>query len=996
MRDFSIADGTVPAGDKGKFTAFDAGATAGRQHLQQLAQAGLTHVHVLPAFDIATVEENESERVDLDTPDGVNKLCQKNPDAASLCTTDAGKTLRKAIEDAVAANQLQKPPQIFQWVRQLDGFNWGYDPFHFGVPEGSYSTNPDGPARILEFRRMVKGLNELGLRTAMDVVYNHTNRSGQDPKSVLDRIVPGYYHRRDITNGTVTSGTCCADTATEFKMMEKLMVDTGASWVRDYKISSFRFDLMGTHPLDSMIKFRDAVQAIDPGTYIYGEGWNCCGGEDDIRFKSARQANLGGTGIGSFNDRMRDIARGGGPFDTPTDIVEKQGFVSGWFYDPNAAPTYKWNLNSDAEIDVITKGSPQDRQAFIAATDNIRVSLAGLLASFRLQNAAGNNVAGSEIDYPNPGPGRQGAGYTKDPQEAIHYVDKHDNQTFYDYSVYKNPAGTSPADRVRVHNMGNSLVILAQGVPFLHAGTDIMRSKSGDRDSYDSGDWHNELDWSLAGNKWAQGLPIADKNSDAWPILLNKYLDTTTRPGTTEMQRSFDHVKEMLRIRKSSMLFRLPDQTQVDLRLKFHNTGSTQVPGLVAMSIDGCTEPNFQPAQGAAMVIFNASDEARTLNLFGTEAWTLHPVLAASTDPVVQTARHDASGFFVPPRTTAVFYRASQRSCAPYPRDIFVRGSFNNWGNPTPTDQYKLQFLGGKDYSVSAPIGTAEAHQFKIADAGWTPDTNCGVAADGVNIALGLPVTLTCADGTKNIGFNAAVAGNYTFSLNATSTVNPVLTLTRSPPAAPTVFIRGLFGDWGTTLPMSWDGESFYTSTVAATAGDTQFKIATGDWASLNCGGAPNTSPTVTIGQPFALTCGDGTTNLGISFAAAGDYVFSVDASNQSALRLLVEPKPVNVFVRGLGGDWSDGAQNLMNYLGAGTYRLDKAVVTGDAFKIASSDWATVNCGGTSANKTVTPGTPFALACGDGTENLGIATTVNGTYRFRYTRSDSKLLVTGP
>jgi len=844
---------------------------------------------------------------------------------------------------------------------------------------------------------MVKGLNELGLRTAMDVVYNHTNQSGQDAKSVLDRIVPGYYHRRDVTSGTVTNGTCCADTATEFKMMEKLMVDTGESWVRDYKISSFRFDLMGTHPLESMIKFRDAVQAIEPSTYIYGEGWNCCGGEDDIRFKSARQANLGGTGIGSFNDRMRDIARGGGPFDTPTDIVEKQGFVSGWFYDPNAAPTYKWNINSDAEIDVITKGSPQDRQAFIAATDNIRVSLAGLLASYRLQNAVGSTVAGSEIDYPNPGPGRQGAGYTKDPQEAIHYVDKHDNQTFYDYSVYKNPAGTSPADRVRVQNMGNSLVILAQGVPFLHAGTDIMRSKSGDRDSYDSGDWHNELDWSLAGNKWGQGLPIADKNTDAWPILLNKYLDTTTRPGTAEMQRSFDHVKEMLKIRKGSKLFRLPDQAQVDLRLKFYNTGSTQVPGLVAMGLDGCTEPGFAPAEGAVMLIFNASDEARTLNLFGTEAWTLHPVLASSTDPVVRTARHDANGFFVPARTTAVFQRASQRSCAPYPRDMFVRGSFNNWGNPTPTDVYKLVFLGGKDYAVSAPIGTAEAHQFKIADTGWTADTNCGVTADGVSISLGLPMTLTCADGTKNIGFNAPAAGNYTFSLNATSTVNPLLTLTRSPPTAATVFIRGLFGDWGTTLPMAWDGEAFYTSNVAAsTTGATQFKIATGDWASLNCGGAPSTSPTVTIGEPFALTCGDGTTNLGINFTTVGDYVFSVDASNQSSLKLLVEPKPVDVFVRGLGGDWSDGAQNLMSYLGAGIYRADKAVVSGDAFKIASSDWATVNCGGTSANKTVTPGTPFAMACGDGTENLGIATTVNGTYRFKYVRSGNSLLVTGP
>jgi len=329
---------------------------------------------------------------------------------------------------------------------------------------------------------------------------------------------------------------------------------------------------------------------------------------------------------------------------------------------------------------------------------------------------------------------------------------------------------------------------------------------------------------------------------------------------------------------------------------------------------------------------------------------------------------------------------------------MFVRGSFNNWGNPTPTDEYKLVFLGGKDYSLSAPIGTAEAHQFKIADAGWTADTNCGAAADGVSITLGLPLTLACNNDSKNIRFNAPAAGNYTFSLNATSTASPVLTLTRSPPAAPTVFIRGLFGDWGTTLPMTWDGESFYTANVAATTtGATQFKIATGDWTALDCGGPPNTSPTVTIGQPFALTCNvPGNTNLGITFTTAGDYVFSVNGTSQSALTLLVEPKPVNVFVRGLGGDWSDGAQNLMSYLGFSTYRLDKPVVAGDAFKIASSQWDIVNCGGTDANKTVTPGTPFAMACGEGTVNLGIATTVNGTYRFKYTRSDNKLLVTGP
>ena len=496
VRDFSIDDASVPAADRGKFTAFDAPGTAGRQHLQKLADAGLTHVHILPAFDIATIDEDPANRVELDDP--VEKLCARNAAAANLCVTDSGKTIRRAIEDAIAAQWLERPQQIANWMRALDGFNWGYDPYHFGVPEGSYSTDPNGVQRIVEFRRMVKGLNDLGLRTVMDVVYNHTNQSGQNPKSVFDKIVPGYYHRRDNTSGFPTSASCCQDTASEFRMMEKLMVDTGVRWARDYKVSGFRFDLMSMHTLDNMTTFQQAVKAVEPSMYIYGEGWNCCGGEDDIRFKSARQANLGGTGIGSFSDRMRDPVRGGGPFDGGEQYVKNQGFVSGWFYDPNSLNT----------------GSTADRQALIADTDNIRVWLAGGLATYQLQNAAGATVSGASVDYRG-----QPSGYTKDPQEAINYAEKHDNQTLWDLGSYKHPTGTPLDDRVRAHNVAMSLILLGQGVPFVHAGSDILRSKSGDRDSYDSGDWFNAIDWTLSGTKWAQGLPIADKNQAEWPIL---------------------------------------------------------------------------------------------------------------------------------------------------------------------------------------------------------------------------------------------------------------------------------------------------------------------------------------------------------------------------------------------------------------------------------------------------------------------------------------------
>jgi pullulanase len=987
VRDFSIDDASVQAADRGKFSAFDAAGTAGRQHLQKLAAAGLTHVHILPAFDIATIDEDPANRVELDDP--VEKLCARNPAAANLCVTDSGKTIRRAIEDAIAAQWLERPQQIANWMRALDGFNWGYDPYHFGVPEGSYSTDPDGVQRILEFRRMVKGLNDLGLRTVMDVVYNHTNQSGQNPKSVFDKIVPGYYHRRDNTSGFPTSASCCQDTASEFRMMEKLMVDTGVRWARDYKVSGFRFDLMSMHTLDNITAFQQAVTAVEPSMYIYGEGWNCCGGEDDIRFKSARQANLGGTGIGSFSDRIRDPVRGGGPFDAGEQYVKNQGFVSGWFYDPNALNT----------------GSTADRQALIADTDNIRVWLAGGLATYQLQNAAGLTVSGAGVDYRG-----QPSGYTKDPQEAINYAEKHDNQTLWDLGSYKHPTGTPLDDRVRAHNVALSLILLGQGVPFIHAGSEMLRSKSGDRDSYDSGDWFNALDWTMSGTKWAQGLPIADKNQAEWPILQAKYQDPTTHPGPAQLQRSFDHAQEMLKIRKSSALFRLRDQAQIDLRVKFYNTGPAQLPGVVAMGINGCTEPGNTPDTGSIMTIFNASDEDRTLPLFGNETWNLHPVLVNSTDAVVKSADHDANGFYVPARTTAVFTRASQVSCAPYAKDIFVRGSFNDWGNPSPTDQYKLQFLGGKDYSLSAPVtlngGEDTRPAFKIADADWTASTNCGVAGGGSNaVNIGLPFTMTCADGTGDLRLNTTSAGNYTFSLNAASTVNPVLTVTRTSPSNnQVVFLRGLFEDWGTTRPMVWDGESRYSAVVTANpayASGTQFKVATGDWATLNCGGAPGASGpalNVTLGQPYALACGDGTQNLGITLPGSSDYVFAVDASNQAALQLLVEPKPVTLFVRGGFNDW--GLADPMQYLGGNIYRLDRAFPASQTnFKVASEDWATVDCGGATGGLEVVVGTPFQMACGSGTSDVKITPPAAGTYRFKFTKQSAtaaELLVTGP
>ncbi len=263
---------------------------------------------------------------------------------------------------------------------------------------------------------MVKGLSDAGLRTVMDVVYNHTASAGMNDKSVFDRIVPGYYQRRDIVSGAVTNKQCCNDMGTEWKMGEKLMFDTALRWVTEYKVDGFRFDIMAAHTLDQMQRLLAATRAINPAFYIYGEGWNTGGGQDDKRYVSARQDNLAGTGIGSFNDRMRDGVRGGGCCDSGATLVNAQGITSGLWYDPNSA-------NSGCRVGkdgVARQGRPHPRASWPAASSR---------TPSRTRRAP--SVAGSTL-----------GSYVADPSELINYVEVHDNMTFWDLSQFKQPAGT--------------------------------------------------------------------------------------------------------------------------------------------------------------------------------------------------------------------------------------------------------------------------------------------------------------------------------------------------------------------------------------------------------------------------------------------------------------------------------------------------------------------------------------------------------------------------
>ena len=610
VRDFSVHDDRVPEAMKGTFAAFALPWTHGSRHLRRLSRAGLSHVHLLPAFDCATIPEDRSTHAD---PGDLSGYAPNGEE-------------QQAAIDA---------------IRDQDGFNWCYDPFHYTAPEGSYSTDADGPQRILEFRQMVAGLNRIGLRTVMDVVYNHTSGSQGGEKSVLDKVVPGYYHRLNDA-GYIETSSCCANTATEHNMMEKLMLDSLKTWATAYKVDGFRFDLMGHHTKANIEKARDMLQSLtmkDDGVdgsaiYLYGEGWNFGEVANNARFEQATQANMGaGTGVGSFNDRMRDAVRGGGPFDSGEDHVRRQGFINGLYTDPNA-------LNS---------GSAGELDELLRLTDWIRLGLAGTLADFQFMDKNGNLVQGRDIDYF----GNPGAGYTSDPQEIINYAAAHDNETLFDISQYKLPIATDMDDRIRTLNLANSIIALSQGVPLFHAGQDIARSKSMDRNSFNSGDWFNFVDWSYNETAWGRGLPPFGDNQGNWAeqseLLANPALGDIDR---RDIRGAAKHMREMLRIRNSSPLFRLQTAADVQERVEFHNTGPSQVPGLVVMSLRGDDDIEI-------VVLFNASPQEQTFFLDTGEdsEFELHPVQEDAHDRVVRHADYDDDDytFTVPARTTAVF-----------------------------------------------------------------------------------------------------------------------------------------------------------------------------------------------------------------------------------------------------------------------------------------------------------------------------------------------------
>lgn len=619
VRDFSANDNTIARENRGTYLAFTEEHSAGVHHLRELAEAGLTHLHLLPFYDFGSVNEKKYE---WENYEGSNN------------------------------GNMQEPQSVIGGMRGADPFNWGYDPVHYFTPEGSYAVNPDGESRILEVRTMVQALNNLGLRVIQDVVFNHTYHNGLERFSIFDKIVPLYYYRVD-DYGLVYKTSCCNDTASEHRMMEKLMIDSVVFWAKTYKLDGFRFDLMSFHSRQTMERLRLALRSLTlahdgvEGSKIllYGEGWSFGSFNDQYPDNAMTIENSYGTQIGFFNDRLRDAIRGG-----TTSSAEKsdQGFATGLFFDFNKEPA---NRNTPLDLN-------QQRGRLLHLGDVIKVGLAGNLRDYYFKEHLGTVIRSGDLVF-------RGwpVGLTAESRETINYVSAHDGYGLWDaiqakapFSNHERRPNTCSSDeRLRMHLLALSIPLLGQGIPFVEAGTDILRTKNGDQDSYDSGDFFNRIDWTGTDNYWGAGLPPAWKNIDDWSFWQPRLVAPEMKVTATQIEKAKTYFKALLRLRQSSDLFKMNDAENINRGLHFIDNDRQAEPGLIAMHLEDRNE--------SLLILFNASRDARFFEHQKLQQnWQLHPLFDEKIDSVLsQVVLYPSQGKIqIPGRTTVVLKLYSQ------------------------------------------------------------------------------------------------------------------------------------------------------------------------------------------------------------------------------------------------------------------------------------------------------------------------------------------------
>ncbi len=399
-------------------------------------------------------------------------------------------------------------------------YNWGYDPDNYNVPEGSYAVSPyDGEVRIQEMKQMVLALHSRGIGVIMDVVFNHTYRRDD---SNLQKIVPGYYYRSDETGYTNGSG-CGNEVASDRPMAQKLIVDSLIYWAKEYHIDGFRFDLMGVLDIDTMNVIAERLKEIRPDIYLYGEGWN--GGpsslaEEKRAFKASAKKM---PGIGMFNDDIRDTIKGSVFYD------DHLGFVNGGTHLENA----------------------------------LRYGITGA-------------VAHPQVDYDAYG----SKPWAKEPGQSINYVSCHDNYTLWDKLSVSCPEASEEKKKA-MNRLCAAIVFTSQGVPFIQAGEEFLRSKPlpGKKgfaeNSYNMPDAVNSIKWD---------------NIHEYPDMIAYY-------------------KGLMALRKAHPVFRMQSEAEMTQNLCFLSDTPENV---VAYLLKG---KGADDTPENILVIFNGNDEEILYNL---------------------------------------------------------------------------------------------------------------------------------------------------------------------------------------------------------------------------------------------------------------------------------------------------------------------------------------------------------------------------------------------
>ena len=402
-------------------------------------------------------------------------------------------------------------------------FNWGYDPKNYNTPEGSYSTNAeDGAVRVNEYKQMVQSLHKNNIRVIMDVVYNHTFDTEE---SNFQKIVPNYYYRKNGEAFSNASG-CGNETASERSMVRKYIVDSVVYWATEYHVDGFRFDLMGIHDIETMNAIREALDKVDPSILVYGEGWT---GGDSVLEEDERavKKNMDAIeGIAAFSDDIRDGMKGN-VFD-----ANDTGFVSG-------------KEGMEETIKYAAAGAVEHEQVDITKNEK------------------------SDLFW------------AKEPTQVINYASCHDNLTLWDKLAVSN-GDDSVEDRIKMNKLCSAIVFTSQGIPFLQAGEELLRSKpyvteisAFSDNSYNLPDTVNSIKWD-----------DKDENIEV-----------------------YDYYKGLIAFRKSHNALRMTTAEEIQKNLRFISDLPANVVGYTIEN-----SPNGEVAE-RLMVIYNANKDAINVTL---------------------------------------------------------------------------------------------------------------------------------------------------------------------------------------------------------------------------------------------------------------------------------------------------------------------------------------------------------------------------------------------